>query len=118
MDFKKKPYKRSERLSKEIKIILSDFILKGFNLEGSGIVTISKVNISSDLRNAKVFFTVINNKISTENLIKELNKRSKFIKGLIGKQITSRNIPDIIFYFDDSIEFYDKLDKIFINLNE
>ena len=118
MDFKKKPYKRSERLSKEIKIILSDFILKGFNLEGRGIITISKVNISSDLRNAKVFFTVINNKISTENLIKELNKRSKFIKGLIGKQITSRNIPDIIFYFDDSIEFYDKLDKIFINLNE
>tara|TARA_B100000953_G_scaffold260494_1_gene225966 strand:+ start:131 stop:487 length:357 start_codon:yes stop_codon:yes gene_type:complete len=118
MDFKKKPYKRSERLSKEIKIILSDFILKDFNLEGSGIVTISKVNISTDLRNAKIFFTVIDNKLSKENLTKELNKRSKFIKGLIGKQITSKNIPDITFYFDDSIEFYEKLDRIFINLDE
>ena len=63
MDFKKKPYKRSERLSKEIKIILSDFILKDFNVEGRGIITISKLNISRDLRSAKVFFTVINNDI-------------------------------------------------------
>ena len=50
MDFKKRPYKRNDRLSKEIKIILSDFILKDFNLDGSGIITISKVDISRDLR--------------------------------------------------------------------
>ena len=54
MDFKKRPYKRNDRLSKEIKIILSDFILKDFNLAGSGIITISKVDISRDLRSAKV----------------------------------------------------------------
>ncbi len=118
MDFKKKPYKRSERLSKEIKIILSDFILRDFNLEGSGIVTISKINISNDLRNAKIFFTVIDNELSKDNLTKELNKRAKFIKGLIGKQITSKNIPDIKFYFDNSIEYYDKLDRMFLDLDE
>ena len=49
---------------------------------------------------------------------KELNKRSKYIKGLIGKQITSKNIPDIKFYFDDSIEYYDKIDRIFLDLDE
>ena len=45
------------------------------------------------------------------------NKKSKFLKGVIGKKITSRNIPEIIFYFDDSIEFYEKIDKIFLKLN-
>jgi ribosome-binding factor A len=118
MDFKKRPYKRNERLSKEIKIILSDFILKTFNLDGSGIITISKVNISRDLRNAKVYFSVIDNQISKDDLIKELNKKSKFVKGIIGKQITSKNIPDIAFYFDDSIEYYDKLDRMFLDLDE
>ena len=118
MDFIKKPYKRSERLSKEIKIILSDFILKDFNVEGRGIITISKLNISRDLRSAKVFFTVINNDITKDNIISELNKRAKFIKGLVGKQITSKNIPDLTFYFDDSIEYYDKLDSIFHNLDD
>tara|TARA_X000000368_G_scaffold63564_1_gene45138 strand:- start:1283 stop:1639 length:357 start_codon:yes stop_codon:yes gene_type:complete len=118
MDFKKRPYKRSERLSKEIKIILSDFILKDFNLDGRGIITISKIKISNDLRNAKIFFSVIDNQISKDNLTQELNKRSKYIKGLIGKQITSKNIPNIKFYFDDSIEYYDKIDRIFLDLDE
>ena len=118
MDFKKKPYKRHERLSKEIRIILSDFLLKDFNLEGSGIITISKVKVSNDLSNAKIFFSVIDNHISIDNLSKELNKRSKFLKGVIGKIITSKNIPDIKFYFDDSMEFYEKIDRIFSDLDD
>ena len=118
MDFKKRPYKRNDRLSKEIKIILSDFILKDFNLDGSGIITISKVDISRDLRNAKVYFSVIDNTISNIDITNELNKKSKYIKGIIGKIITSKNIPEIIFYFDDSIEFYDKLYRIFLGLDD
>ena len=118
MDFKKKPYKRHERLSKEIRIILSDFILKGLNLNDSGIITISKVKVSKDLSNAKIFFSVIDNKISTNSLVSELNKRSKFLKGILGRKITSRNIPNLKFYFDDSIEFYEKIDRIFLKLDD
>ena len=115
---KKKYSWRNERLSKEIRIILSDFLLKDFNLEGSGIITISKVKVSNDLSNAKIFFSVIDNHISIDNLSKELNKRSKFLKGVIGKIITSKNIPDIKFYFDDSMEFYEKIDRIFSGLDD
>tara|TARA_B110000014_G_C20123522_1_gene596734 strand:+ start:3047 stop:3403 length:357 start_codon:yes stop_codon:yes gene_type:complete len=118
MDFKKKPYKRYERLSKEIRIILSDFILKGLNIAGSGIITISKVKVSRDLSNAKIFFSVIDNTVPTDSLLLELNKRSKFLKGVLGRSITSKNIPDLKFYFDDSIEFYEKIDRIFSKLND
>ena len=118
MQFKKKPYKRHERLSKQIKIILSDFILKDFNLEGSGIVTITKVKISNDLSNAKIFYSVINNAISNQELLVSLNKKSRFIKGIIGRKITSKNIPNIIFYFDESVELYEKMDRIFLKLND
>ena len=50
----------------------------------------------------KVYFSVIDNTISNSNLTDELNKKSKFIKGVIEKIITSKNIPEIKFYFDDS----------------
>ena len=76
------------------------------------------IKVSNDLSNAKIFFSVIDNKISKQDLSKELNKRSKFLKGLIGKQITSKNIPNIKFYFDESIEFYEKIDRIFLNLDD
>ena len=118
MDFKKKPYKRYERLNKEIKIILSDFILKNFNLEGRGIITISRVKVSNDLSNAKIFFSVIDNQISTDSLASELNKKSQFLKGILGRKIRSKNIPNLKFYFDDSIEFYEKIDRIFLKLDD
>ena len=118
MEFKKRPFKRHERLNKEIKIILSDFILKGLDSPECGIVTISKVNVSRDLSNAKIYYTVINNLSSKEEISNILNKKSKFLKGIIGKQITSKHIPNITFYFDDSIEMYEKIDKMFLKIND
>ena len=117
MQFQKKPYKRYERLSKQIKIISSDFILKDFSIEGKGVITITRVKVVSDLSLAKIYYSVINNTLSKKDLNINLNKKSKFLKGVIGKQITSKKIPDISFHFDDSIEFYDKMDKIFSKIN-
>ena len=113
MQFQKKPYKRHVRLSKQIKIICSNFILRDFTLEGRGVITITKVKVTSDLGSAKIYYSVIDNSISKKDLNINLNKKSKFVKGIIGRRITSKKIPDITFCFDDSIEFYDKIDKIF-----
>jgi len=117
MQFQKRPYKRHDRLSKQIKIICSNFLLKDFSVEGRGVITVTKVKVSSDLGSAKIFYSVINNVISKKDLNIHLNKKSKFLKGVIGRKITSKKIPEISFYFDDSIEFYDKIDKIFSKIN-
>ena len=117
MQFQKRPYKRHDRLSKQIKIICSNFLLKDFSVEGRGVITVTKVKVSSDLGSAKIYYSVINNAISKKDLNIHLNKRSKFLKGVIGRKITSKKIPEISFYFDDSIEFYDKIDKIFSKIN-
>ena len=117
MQFQKRPYKRHDRLSKQIKIICSNFILQDFPLEGKGVITVTKVKVSSDLGIAKIYYSVINNSISKEDLNINLNKKSKFLKGIIGRKITSKKIPEISFHFDDSIEFYDKIDKIFSKIN-
>ena len=117
MQFQKRPYKRNDRLSKQIKIICSDFILKDFSIEGRGVITVTKVKVSSDLGFAKIHYSVIDNSISKKDLNIHLNKKSKFLKGIIGRQITSKKIPEISFHFDDAIEFYDKIDKIFSKIN-
>ena len=67
---------------------------------------------------AKIYYSVIDNSLSKNDLNIELNKKSKFLKGIIGKKITSKKIPEISFHFDDSIEFYDKMDKIFYKIND
>ena len=118
MQFQKKPYKRNDRLSKQIKIITSDFILKDLNIPESGVITLTKVEVTSDLSKATIHYSVIDNQISKDQLNLELNKKSKFLKGIIGRKITSKKIPDIKFNFDNSIEFYDKMDKILTKIKD
>ena len=117
MQFQKRPYKRHDRLSKQIKIICSNFLLKDFPLEGRGVITVTKVKVTSDLGSAKIYYSVIDNSISKKDLNINLNKKSKFLKGIIGIKITSKKIPEITFCFDDAIEFYDKIDRIFSKIN-
>lgn len=117
MQFQKKPYKRNDRLNKQIKIIASNYLLRDFSVEGRGVITITRVKVTNDLSKATIFFSVIDNNLPTSELENELNKKAKFFKGIVGRKITSKKIPDIIFSFDDSIEFYDKMDQIFSKIN-
>ena len=87
-----------------MKIVLSDyFTKKGLYLEDSNsnvIITITKVDLSEDLRHAKVFLTSIHND-KIKPLIDVLNKNSNQYKYIVGKKIRTKNIPNIRFIYDE-----------------
>ena len=64
-------------------------------------ITISRVDVSPDLRHAKVFLTFINSKDSSKDIINHLNRKSKLYKFIIGKEIRLKRIPEIRFHHDD-----------------
>ena len=67
------PFKRTDRVGQQIKSILGDIVLKHISLNHIGFVTFRSVDVSADLRNAKVFYSVLNPKIKIE-LIDAKNK--------------------------------------------
>ena len=84
-----------------MKIVLSDYFLKkGIYVEdnSSVILTITKVDLSSDLRHAKVFFTLIDNS-SESKIVEFLNQNSNLYKYVVGKKIRTKNIPNIRIIF-------------------
>ena len=89
-------------MGEQLKTVLSDlFLKKGLYIEGLSnlMITISKVDVSPDLRHAKVFLTFINCSDSEDTIIKQLNKNSKTYKFIIGKHIS-------ILYTDFSMILY------------
>ena len=62
--FSKKPYKRSERMSDQIRSILGQIFISDFQIQDSGLLTISKIEVTSDLRLAKVYYSVLNQNFS------------------------------------------------------
>ena len=63
-------------------------------------ITITKVDLSEDLRHAKVFFTSITDDGSKDELERVLNQSSKSYKHVIGKKIRTKIIPDFRFVYD------------------
>ena len=113
----KKPYNRSERVGKQILDIVSSTAIRKIDLSFLGFVTFTKVDISPDLKNAKIYYSVINKKISDDELDIALNKKQRAFKKFLGQELNLRTIPKIKF-FNDNFSFYqEKIDRLLIGIN-
>lgn len=101
--------------------ILTEEISKVINEEVKdediNFVTITAVDISSDLSYAKVYFTNLIDK-DREKVTKALNKASNFIRGKLFDKVQIRKMPELTFIYDESIEYGKKIEQIIETINE
>ena len=100
--------KIDEELRKEISSIISTE-LKNPHL--TGLISVTKVKTTPDLRFAKVFISMINEKSKKETL-SILKQSSGYIRSSIAKRINLRNTPELVFEFDESLEYGSRIDEI------
>ena len=98
----------NEELKKEISQIIS-FELK--NPDATGLISITKVKITPDLKYAKVYVSILNAKSVKEDLA-ILKKSAGLTRSLLAKRMNLRITPEIIFELDDSMEYGARIDSI------
>lgn len=104
----------NEELRKEISNIIS-FELK--NPDATGLISVTKVKITPDLKYAKVYISMLNSK-SKEKTLEALKKSSGYIRTEIAKIVNLRITPELVFEEDDSMEYGMKIDSILKDLNK
>ena len=107
-----KPYKRSERVGKELLDIISSIALKNIDLSSLGFITFTDVDISPDLKNAKIFFSVLDQKIPDDKLETEINKKQKAFKKFLSPELHLRTTPSIQFVNDKKLSYQEKIDSL------
>ena len=81
-------------------------------------VTITHVELSSDLSYAKVYCTVLDDE-KKDKCIHDLNGAKGFIRNeLIKRKIEMRKIPELTFIYDESIEYGNKIEKIIEKIHD
>ncbi|MGP2444812.1 30S ribosome-binding factor RbfA [Pantoea ananatis] len=97
-----RPQRVSQELQKEIAMILQREI-KDPRL--GMMVTVSGVEVSRDLAYAKVFVTFLNDKDeeAVQNGLKALKEASGYIRTLLGKTMRLRIVPELTFFYDNSL---------------
>ena len=97
-----------EEYRKEISNIIS-YKLKNPNV--TGMISVKKVNVTNDLKFAKVYVSILNSK-NIKNTLAGLKKSSGFIRSELAKKVNLRNTPELIFELDDSLEYGARIDSI------
>lgn len=101
-------YKINEAIKNEISSIIS-IDLKNPHL--TGIITVTSVKTTPDLRFAKVYVSMFKEKNRKENL-RILKQSSGYIRSELAHRINLRTTPELIFEFDESIEYGARIDAI------
>ena len=103
---------RQGRIDEEYKKEISNIInydLK--NPSATGLISVTKVKVTKDLKYARVYVSILNAK-SVAGTLSALKKSSGFIRTELAKRINLRNTPELVFELDDSIEYGTKIDEI------
>ena len=106
-----------ERLSHIFTEAISKIISEEIKDDDIKFVTITAVEISSDLSYAKVYFTNLIDK-DREKVTKALNKASPFIRSKLCDEVEIRKMPELTFIYDKSIEYGNKIEKIIDEINK
>ena len=107
---------RPERVQEALRQELSRIVQNDIKDPRLGFLTITKVELTKDLRYAKVYFSVLGESKDKYLALKGLNSAKGYIKGLLSDRIKLRFMPEIAFKIDESLEhtkaIYDILDKL------
>jgi len=106
--------KVAEAIKREVSIIIHDE-LKDPRL---GFVTVTRVELTTDLRSAKVFFSVLGKEEEHKKTKEALDSALGFIRRLIGQRIKLRFVPELLFREDRASEYSVKIEEILNQIKE
>jgi ribosome-binding factor A len=79
---------------------------------GMGFITVLGVNMSEDLKDAKVYLSIYGDEEQKTTTMKALKRSRNYIKFLLGKRIHLRYMPELHFIIDDTYEKAARIEEI------
>lgn len=103
---------RSEKVSEEIKHKINEVLSKDLAGLSLGLVTVTQVIVSNDIKIAKVYLSFIGNKPVPGECINKINLKKKQIRMHLASRLYLKNIPELFFYYDDRTEYANRIDEL------
>ncbi len=109
-----KSYNRSDRISQQIKRELSEMIQRNEIKDDriGGMVSITNVEVSGDLRSVKVYFSVYGEEAHKVGTLAALESSAGYLRGELCRRLGIRFAPELTFKLDDSLERGDRVTEL------
>jgi len=108
---------RFNRLQEEIKKEISHIIQHKVKDPRLGFVSVTGVELSRDYAHCKIYISVLGDDIAQEQTMEGLAKATGFIRTELARSIRFRNVPQLSFHYDSSMEYGSRINAILKELN-
>jgi ribosome-binding factor A len=105
-------HNRPERVAQMVQELLGELFARGMRDPRIGLVTITGVKMSPDLREARVYWTVHGDPEQRKHTAKGLEKARGFLRREIGTQLKLRMTPDLHFTYDEAIDRGERIEQL------
>ena len=112
------PGKRATRVGDQILRFIAELLMHKIRDPRVKSVTLTGINLSNDLKNARIFFSVLGNESDVKQALNGLDSAKGFIKRELGSGLELRYIPDIIFDHDPTLATGNRLEQLFKKIQD
>jgi ribosome-binding factor A len=108
---------RPERVADQIRAELGQLLARDVHDPGIGFVTLTRVQVTPDLQQARVFYTALGDDAARRNSGRALERAAPFLRRQIGSRLRLRRVPELRFMYDESIAGQDRIEQLINELH-
>jgi len=103
---------RMERVAERVRIELSTLLTRTVRDPAVSAVTITHVSMTADLQLARIYYTVLDGS-DRRDTARGLRRAKTYLRRAIGQRLQLRQVPELRFIFDETLDQQDRLAQIF-----
>src|SRR5688500_12296315 len=103
---------RPSRIGDQLRAELSELIAREVHDPGIGFLTITHVKVTPDLQIGRVYYTTLGDEKARRDTARALDRATPFLRRQIGSRLRLKRVPLLEFFFDESIERGDRIERI------
>lgn len=108
---------RTDKVASLIREEVGTFLSHRYQSSEFGLVTVTEVQVTPDLRIAKVYVSIMGTEERRKATLKQLEADRKAIRGYLGSRVRIKFTPDLHFHLDDTMERVERINKIIDRLH-
>ena len=107
---------RPDRVGDQLRQEREELIAREVHDQGIGFLTMTRVKVTPDLQQARVFYTTIGDEKQRKETARALERATPFLRRQLGRRLRLKHVPELDFFYDDSIERQDRIERIMLDI--
>jgi ribosome-binding factor A len=103
---------RPDRVADQLRSELALLLSREVHDPGVGFVTITRVQVSPDLQQARIFYTALGDDKARAETARALSRVAPFLRRQIGGRLRLKRAPELKFVYDESVAGQDRIEQI------